>query len=135
MVSTTITLTFRWPMGHRILGLTGGGEKCRNVHGHNWIADVELPNDTGSLEFGAVKGALGDWIDAELDHGFAVHAEDDFIEYLRANGLKHLALDEPPTTEAIAAVIAAKAHALLGVQPVRVHLMEGYRNAATWYSA
>lgn len=134
-MSTTITLTFRWPMGHRILGLPGSGAKCRNVHGHNWIADVELPNDAGELEFGAVKGAVGGWITDELDHGFAVHDADDFIDYLREHGLKHIALTEPPTTEAIASLIAGKTHELLGVRPARVHVMEGYRNAATWYDA
>jgi hypothetical protein len=99
------------------------------------VADVELPNDTGALEFGAVKAALGDWIDAELDHGFAVHDQDDFLVYLREHGLRHVALAEPPTTEAITALIAAKAYELLGVRPVRVHVMEGYRNAATWYDS
>jgi 6-pyruvoyltetrahydropterin/6-carboxytetrahydropterin synthase len=135
MSSTSITLSFRWPMGHRILGLTGGGAKCRNIHGHNWVADVELPNDTGALEFGAVKAAIGDWIDAELDHGFALHADDDFLDYLREHDLKHIALSCPPTTEAITALIADKTYELVGVRPVRVHVMEGYRNAATWYDS
>jgi 6-pyruvoyl-tetrahydropterin synthase len=135
MSSTSITLSFRWPMGHRILGLTGSGAKCRNIHGHNWIADVELPNDKGALEFGAVKAAIGDWIDSDLDHGFALHDADDFLDYLVAHDLKHVALTEPPTTEAITALIAAKTYELVGVRPVRVHVMEGYRNAATWYDS
>jgi 6-pyruvoyltetrahydropterin/6-carboxytetrahydropterin synthase len=133
-MNTTITLTFRWPMGHRILGLTGGGAKCRNIHGHNWIADVELPNNKGALEFGAVKAAIGGWIDDALDHGFAIHDTDEFLHYLREHNLKHITLDQPPTTEAITALIATKAYELLGVRPVRVHVMEGYRNAATWYN-
>ncbi len=135
MSSTSITLTFRWPMGHRILGLTGGGEKCRNIHGHNWVAEIELPNDKGALEFGAVKAAIGDWIDAELDHGFALHDADDFLDYLRAHELKHVALPCPPTTEAIAAMLAIETVLLIGVRPVRVHVQEGYRNAATWYDS
>lgn len=135
MSSTSITLTFRWPMGHRILGLTGGGAKCRNIHGHNWVADVELPNDKGALEFGAVKAAIGDWIDEMLDHGFAVHDADDFIDYLHAHDLKHVALPCPPTTEAIASMLAVETFLLIGVRPVRVHVMEGYRNAATWYDS
>lgn len=132
MSSTTITLTFRWPMGHRILGLTGGGAKCRNIHGHNWTAEVELPNDDGALEFGAVKEAVGDWITTRLDHGFAVASNDPFLDYLRAEDMKRYVLPHAPTTEVIAAALAHEVHHLVGVLPVRVHLVEGYRNAATW---
>lgn len=131
-MSRSITLTFRWPMGHRILGLTGGGEKCRNIHGHNWVADVTFPNDTGKLEFGDVKAAIGDWIDEQWDHGFILAADDPFREYLIAEGLKRYTLDEPPTTEAIAEELAQSAYHLIGVVPDSVHVLEGYRNAATW---
>lgn len=132
-MSITVTLTFRWPMGHRILDLPGDGSKCTNIHGHNWIADVELPNDDGALEFGEVKAKIGDWIAAVLDHGFLVHATDPFREYLQSNGLKHLAVPKPPTTEVVAALVAEHAERLTGVRPFRVHVMEGYRNAASWY--
>lgn len=131
-MSVSITLTFRFPMGHRILGLEGGGAKCRNVHGHNWTADVELPNDDGSLEFGEVKAAVGDWIEATLDHGFMVAADDPFLEYLRANDLKHYVVVGRPDTETVAAVLATQTDVLTGVLPLRVHVLEGYRNAATW---
>jgi hypothetical protein len=132
MSAITITLSFRWPMGHRILGLTGGGAKCRNIHGHNWIADVELPNDDGALEFGEVKAAIGAWIKSDLDHGFLVHEDDEFVDYLAVNNLKHVATAKPPTTEVLAELIAETAELLTGVRPRRVHVVEGWRNAATW---
>lgn len=134
-MTTTITLTFRWPMGHRILGLPGSGEKCRNIHGHNWTADVEFPvhnHTAGDLEFGAVKAAVNTWLDAVLDHGFAVAHDDPFRDYLVAEDLKHVTLAGPPTTEALAAYIAGTVENLVGRRPCRVHLVEGYRNAATW---
>ncbi|AWN04206.1 QueD-like 6-pyruvoyl-tetrahydropterin synthase [Gordonia phage Sour] len=131
-MSTSITLTFRWPMGHRILGLEGGGEKCRNIHGHNWIADVELPNDDGELEFGAVKSAVGGYIDGMLDHGFAVAHDDPFRGYLAAEDLRHLVMDTKPTTEAIAAHLASVTAETVGRWPLSVRVQEGYRNAATW---
>ena len=131
-MSVSITLTFRWPMGHRILGLTGGGAKCRNIHGHNWTADVELPNEDGQLEFGDVKKAVGDWIDQHWDHGFMADGADPFTAYLHSEGLKYWTTEGPPTTEKIASVLAGQVRRLTGVKPKRVHVLEGYRNAATW---
>jgi 6-pyruvoyltetrahydropterin/6-carboxytetrahydropterin synthase len=131
-MTVSITLSFRWPMGHRILGLEGAGAKCRNVHGHNWQADIELPNDDGALEFGAVKAAIGDWIDAYLDHGFMCALDDPFKSYLMDEGLKFRAIPGPPTTEAIATDLAEMTERLVGVRPLRVHVLEGWRNAATW---
>lgn len=130
-MSASVILSFRWPMGHRILGLEGA-EKCANVHGHNWQADVELPNDDGSLEFGHVKAAIGGWIETHWDHGMLIEASDPFREWLRANSSKHSILAVPPTTEAIAREVAGVAVALLGVTPTRVVVVEGWRNAATW---
>jgi len=132
MSSVSITLTFRWPMGHRILGLQGPGAKCANIHGHNWQADIELPNDDGKLEFGLVKAQIGGYIESMLDHGFAVQHDDPFRIYLRDNELKFVAFTHPPTTEVIASFLAEIASDLTGVKPLRVHVQEGYRNAATW---
>lgn len=134
-MTVTVSLTFRWPMGHRILDLPGEGIKCTNIHGHNWVAEVELPNDDGALEFGEVKAKIGAWINTALDHGFMVHDTDPFLTYLVENKLKFFAVPKPPTTEVVAKVLAEQAQALTGVRPFRVHVMEGYRNAATWYDA
>jgi len=131
-MSVSVELTFRWPMGHRILGLEGAGSKCRNIHGHNWEAIVSLPNDDGRLEFGEVKKLVGDWIDAHWDHGFMVHVNDTFVDYLADNGLKVYVVEEPPTTEVIAAALAEQTRMLTSVPPISVHVQEGYRNAATW---
>jgi 6-pyruvoyltetrahydropterin/6-carboxytetrahydropterin synthase len=131
-VSVSVELTFRWPMGHRILGLEGAGAKCRNIHGHNWEATVSLPNDNGQLEFGEVKKLVGDWIEHTWDHGFMVHVDDPFVHYLADQDLKRYVIGEPPTTEVIAAALAIQTEVLIGVAPLSVHVVEGYRNAATW---
>jgi 6-pyruvoyltetrahydropterin/6-carboxytetrahydropterin synthase len=131
-VSVSVELTFRWPMGHRILGLDGPGAKCRNIHGHNWIAEVSLPNDNGVLEFGEVKALIGGWIEHNWDHGFMCEANDPFKRYLVAEGLKFAAINEPPTTEAIATLLAEVTSRLIGVMPRSVHVTEGFNNAATW---
>jgi 6-pyruvoyltetrahydropterin/6-carboxytetrahydropterin synthase len=131
-VSISIELTFRWPMGHRILGLEGAGAKCRNIHGHNWEAVVSLPNDDGTLEFGAVKAEVGDWIESNWDHGFMAEYSDEFLNYLHDQHLKYYSLNVSPTTENIAVELAVMVDKLIGVKPRSVHVIEGYRNAATW---
>lgn len=131
-MSVSITLTFRWPMGHRILGLAGDGAKCENVHGHNWQADIEIPNDDRALEFGAVKAAIGAHIEGVLDHGFMVGINDPFLEDLVRLGSKHVVVMGQPDTETVAEYLAEVAHLACDRQPLRVHVLEGYRNAATW---
>jgi 6-pyruvoyltetrahydropterin/6-carboxytetrahydropterin synthase len=131
-MSISCELTFRWPMGHRILGYEGAGEKCRNIHGHNWTAEVSLANDSGKLEFGYVKERLGSWIDQHWDHSFAVAADDPFLEYLRLNDLKHHELRHPPTTENLAAHLAVVAGELFPALINYVHIQEGFNNGATW---
>lgn len=131
-MSLSITLTFRWAMGHRILGLVGPGSKCANVHGHNWEAEVTLANDDGALEFGAVKANVQEFIDHYWDHGFIAHNQDEFVDTLEKMGSKVYLLGGPPTTEAIAADLAEQVRLRIGVDPLSVHVREGYRNAATW---
>lgn len=131
-MSVTVTLTFRWAMGHRILDLPGA-DKCANIHGHNWVADVELPNDDGALEFGEVKASIGEWIDTVWDHGMLVWSFDPLRAWMDDTGSKYDHLPVAPTTEAIAAELGRKAHQLTGRVPVSVKVTEGYRNAATWY--
>lgn len=135
MSHTTITLTFRFPMGHRILGLDGAGAKCANIHGHNWSADIELPNSDPyqPLEFGWVKQRLDNWIDTHLDHGFMVAEDDPFRLYLEDQKLKHYTVGCPPTTECLAQTLADACETRVGRTPLCVHVLEGYRNAATWY--
>jgi 6-pyruvoyltetrahydropterin/6-carboxytetrahydropterin synthase len=134
-MGVSITLTFRWPMGHRILGLVGAGAKCKNVHGHNWTADVELPNDDGALEFGAVKQVIGGWIDERWDHGFMLAESDPFLDWLLDNNMKHYCVPCRPDTECVARTLGENVTRIIGTAPLRVHVLEGYRNAATWTPA
>lgn len=131
-MSVSVELTFRWPMGHRILGLAGRGAKCRNIHGHNWVAVISLPNDDQMLEFGEVKHLIGTWIDKHWDHGFMLAGTDPFLAYLADNHMKFYTTSSPPTTEAIATELACQTAALVNVMPLAVEVVEGYRNAATW---
>jgi 6-pyruvoyltetrahydropterin/6-carboxytetrahydropterin synthase len=102
---STISVKTHFAAGHRILGLTGEGEKCRNIHGHTfhvtWVFEQHP-----SLEFGELKIALRGVVRRHFDHSFILDRTDDFARYLNVNNLRHYLLDGPPTTEAIAAEIA-----------------------------
>lgn len=122
--------------GHRILGLTGPGAKCRSPHGHTFHVTWTFIQDAGGdLEFGAVKEALRGMIKDQFDHGFILDKADDFCEFLRAGKHKLYRLNGPPTTELIAEEIAFCTLKVLPKAHLRsVELWEGPENCATWTS-
>lgn len=91
--------------GHRILGLSGPGAKCRNLHGHTFGATWTYQQDD-KLEFGQMKHLLKGLIKCRFDHLFFCDVSDDLVNYLQINSLRHVALGGPPTTERIAETIA-----------------------------
>jgi 6-pyruvoyltetrahydropterin/6-carboxytetrahydropterin synthase len=134
-VSTiSVRVRHEFSAGHRILGLTGAGEKCRNIHGHNftcWWMFEQASEWPPRVEFGAVKAELKTMIDELLDHAFIVHEDDDFLDYLSQNDLKRYALHDRPTTEAIAAEIARLTeNHFSDLDLVCVQLTEGFNNEA-----
>jgi 6-pyruvoyltetrahydropterin/6-carboxytetrahydropterin synthase len=84
--------------------LTMVGQKCENLHGHNWHVEVcvkgmEL-NSAGVLaDFGDIKKAVRQVVDGDLDHKY----------------LNELAVFQgiQPTSERIAVYIAEQVQALL----------------------
>jgi 6-pyruvoyl-tetrahydropterin synthase len=132
---STISLKAHFAAGHRILGLTGPGAKCKNIHGHTFHVTWTFKQEAGdmALEFGAVKAVLRGMVAELWDHGFFVDRADGFRDYLRAGALKYWTIEGPPTTEAIAAMIAAETLKALKKAPLlRVELCEGPENTATW---
>lgn len=67
--------------GHRVLGHEG---KCKNLHGHNYVAHIwatrvtkdELDNVGRVFDFGDLKDKVGGWIEANWDHKFLLWKED-----------------------------------------------------------
>lgn len=67
----TISKEFSWSASHQLDGLPPG-HPCSRLHGHNYVARVELAShlldSTGFvLDYGALA-PVGAWIDATLDH-------------------------------------------------------------------
>jgi 6-pyruvoyltetrahydropterin/6-carboxytetrahydropterin synthase len=149
---STISVKTHFAAGHRILGLTGAGAKCRNVHGHTFHVTWVFAQDESemALEFGELKSRLKGIITQHFDHAFILHCYDDFEHYLQVNGMRYYLTDNPPTTEVIAAEIARltierltkpvpPTNSLPGVHApwpdaklLRVVLEEGPENCATW---
>jgi 6-pyruvoyltetrahydropterin/6-carboxytetrahydropterin synthase len=109
--------------GHRLLDYAG---KCRNLHGHNGRVELEIAGrdlDARDMlaDFGDVKRAVKEWIDANLDHRMILRRDDPTLACLRGAGEPVYVMDENPTAEAIAKLIYEQARASgLPVRSVRL---------------
>lgn len=122
--------------GHRIVGLTGPGAQCRNIHGHNFICWWTFEQRLGwppPVEFTSIKAQLRKMVDGLLDHAFIVHERDEFLTYLVAHDMKRYPLNDVPTTEAIATEIAKLTkNEFPDLDLLSVELKEGSKNEAIW---
>ena len=80
------------------------GQKCENLHGHNWKVEVHVRgqklNSAGVLaDFGDIKKAVRQVVDQELDHKYLNE-----LEAFKG---------EQPTSERIAVYIADRVQTLL----------------------
>ena len=117
----------RFAGAHR---LTMVGQKCENLHGHNWHIEVcvigEKLNSAGVLaDFGDIKKAVREIVKGELDHKFL-------------NDLKMFE-GVQPTSERIAVYIAHRVQDLLdqgqskGVNVSKVMAWESDDACATYF--
>jgi 6-pyruvoyltetrahydropterin/6-carboxytetrahydropterin synthase len=134
---STISVKLHFAAGHRILGLTGAGAKCRTPHGHTFLATFTWAQSDDwppTVEFGTVKASLRARIADRYDHCFFVDKADrEMHDFLVADECKHYAFDGPPTTERIAEQLAKEARLLTQEATLlSVALDEGPENTATW---
>lgn len=114
----------RFAAAHR---LTMVGEKCENLHGHNWRVEVFVRGDRLDgggvlLDFGVIKSHVRDLM-KELDH-----------KYL--NELDYFKDGTPPSSEHIARFIAeslCKSMQVPGIAVSRVTAWESEDACATYY--
>lgn len=131
---TTVTCTFRFPAGHRLLGHKG---RCRWPHGHSYRAEVEVGRRDGKLDelgmvcdFHLLKDTVGRWVDDNWDHAFLLNSLDEQYQTLNTGEEKVYEFDERnPTAEVMAEVLLNQAALLLGpeyaVVRARVEESEG----------
>lgn len=110
--------------------LTMVGQKCENLHGHNWHVEVciigEKLNSAGVLaDFGDIKKAVRTIVEGELDHKF-------LNELKIFSGMQ-------PTSERIAVYIAQRVQALLkqglekNIRVSKVMVWESDDSCATYF--
>jgi 6-pyruvoyltetrahydropterin/6-carboxytetrahydropterin synthase len=98
----TCTRRIQFCAGHRV---QGHENKCRNLHGHNYVAffdaEAEELDDLGRVvDFSVLKQRLGGWIEEHWDHGFIVGEDDrELRDLLAAAETKVYVLPMNPTAE------------------------------------
>jgi len=109
----------KWDAAHRLV--QNYPDKCKYVHGHQWISIVELSlrPDRWLNHYGFVKDfnefkPLKQWIDDNWDHGSLVSVDDEsWIEWLKKEKQKYYLFNQNPTSELIAVELYNKASLIL----------------------
>ena len=129
-----VTRQIHFCYGHRLLNYDG---KCRYLHGHNGIVEVELESkrlDKRGLvfDFTEIKNVIQSWIDKNLDHRMILHHKDPALPHLKKLKEPCHVLKENPTAEAIAKLIyeVAVSH---GFPVSEVRLWETENSFATYH--
>jgi 6-pyruvoyltetrahydropterin/6-carboxytetrahydropterin synthase len=100
--------------------------KCRNLHGHNGLLEVDVVSDSLDplgmvIDFSEIRDVVKSWVDANLDHRMLLCRRDPLVPMLQEMGEPLYLMDENPTAENISKHIftAAREHGL-NVSEVRL---------------
>lgn len=144
----TIEIGHNFETAHR-LSTPDSPKKCQSIHGHSWWVTVTIEGDEldgGDMlvEFGAFKKAWRGWLDANLDHALVIRHDDPvgdvLLEVIPEQRLFRMQAN--PTTEALAALLFARANEVLAevsktvpCRVSRVHVQETKVNAASYVAS
>lgn len=118
-----VTKVIEFAYGHRLLNHDG---KCRYLHGHNGIVEIDLDSETLDrmgmvIDFSRVSEVVKAWVDENLDHKMLLRQDDPMTPVLVAAGEPVFTMNENPTAENIARLIwTAAQNAGLRAAEVRV---------------
>ena len=129
----SVTKIIDFAYGHRLINYDG---KCRFLHGHNGILEVDIASDDLDdcgmvVDFGDVKDVVKGWVDANLDHRMILCRDDPMAEALADLGEPVYLMDDNPTAENIAQHIFAMAREM-GLNIVEARLWETPSSYATY---
>ena len=98
-----VVKTIDFCYGHRLLDYDG---KCRHLHGHNGLLEVEIESDSLDhrgmvMDFNDLRGVVKDWVDGNLDHKMLLHKDDPVAAVLSEIGEPFYPMDDNPTAENI----------------------------------
>lgn len=133
MSTYRVTRKIDFCYGHRLLNHDG---KCRYLHGHNGLLEVDvestvLDNRGMVVDFGLVKDVVKGWVDTNLDHRMLLSRSDPVIPSLEQLGEPFYLMDGNPTAENIARLIFLHAREL-GLEVSEVRLWETPSNCAVY---
>ncbi|HBL17968.1 MAG: hypothetical protein A2X36_06625 [Elusimicrobia bacterium GWA2_69_24] len=109
--------------GHRLLRYRG---KCRHLHGHNAVLDVEVAapglDRLGMvMDFSLIRDKVKTWVDRTLDHKTILAEDDPLVPVLRRLGEPIVTMKGNPTAETIARLVYDRCRRLgLPVSAVRL---------------
>jgi 6-pyruvoyltetrahydropterin/6-carboxytetrahydropterin synthase len=111
--------------GHRLLDYDG---RCKYLHGHNAIVEIELARkelDAQGMvvDFLLVRDVVKGWIDDQLDHRMILNRRDPIVPVLEKLGEPLFLMDDNPTAENIAKLVFEEARRR-GLPVVEVRLWE-----------
>ncbi len=127
------TKTIDFCYGHRLIGHKG---KCRFLHGHNGMLEVDVERDALDemgmvMDFGDIRDIVKGWVDANLDHKMILCRRDRVVPVLAEMGEPLYLIDENPTAENIARLVYDQA-AAQGLRLSEVRLWETPSSYATY---
>jgi 6-pyruvoyltetrahydropterin/6-carboxytetrahydropterin synthase len=102
-----VTKVIEFAYGHRLLEHNG---KCRYLHGHNGVLEVDIAADTLDsmgmvIDFGDINEVVKTWVDKNLDHRMLLCRADPLAQPLIDAGEPIVILEDNPTAENIARLI------------------------------
>jgi len=133
MPTFQVTRTMEFCYGHRLLNHQ---VRCRFVHGHNGLLEVDLEADDldglGMVrDFGEIDQVVRKWVHDHLDHKLLLCAEDPLVPVLQQAGEPLYVMEGNPTAENIAALVWAAAQRS-GLPVREVRLWETSRSRASY---
>ena len=133
MARHKVTKTVDFCYGHRLMEYDG---KCRNLHGHNGLLEVDLEADSLDnlgmvMDFTKVKDIVKSWVDENLDHKMLLRRDDPVAPLLRNLGEPFYLMDDNPTAENIAMHIYHQVHSQ-GLKVAEIRLWESSTSYATY---
>ena len=100
----TVVKSIDFCYGHRLLNYDG---KCRHLHGHNGLLEVELYSNMLDfrgmvMDFTDIRNIVKKWVDETLDHKMLLNKEDPVAKILVEMGEAVYLMEDNPTAENIA---------------------------------
>jgi len=143
MRQLTVGKRIEFEAGHRQLPTFPG--KCNNLHGHNWVVEVEITAEADSLdqygmliEFSELKALFKGWIDQHIDHATILWAGDPLLAPLQIAGQRVYVMPEgmTPSCEHLALLLRGIFDDLLtksGKWPLaKLTKLRLYENTNSW---